>query len=289
MNKNTVTGETPKIDAHQHFWRLPRGDYGWLTPALKPIYRDFLPDDLAPLLKAAGIAKTILVQAAPTVAETLFMLEVAANTPFVAGVVGWMDFAAPDSDRVITQLAENPLLVGLRPMIHDIADPGWMLRAELAPAFAALQAHGLVFDALVRPEHLAPLLTLARRYPTLPIVIDHGAKPLISAGIMEPWRADMAALAARPNIACKLSGLVTEAGEDWSVERLRPYTLHLLTHFGPDRLVFGSDWPVCTLAATYAGWHDAAEVLTDHLDSAARAAIFGGNAARLYLATRGRA
>lgn len=277
-----------RIDAHQHFWRLDRGDYGWLTPDLAPIYRDFEPGDLAPELANAGIDRTILVQAAPTIAETRFMLEIAARTPFVAGVVGWVDFAAPDAAAVIADLAADPLLVGLRPMIHDIDDPEWMLLPALAPAFTALQEHGLVFDALVKPPHLAPLLTLAQRYPDLPIVIDHGAKPLISVGLLDPWRDGMAALAALPNVACKLSGLVTEAGPEWSVERLRPYTDHLIATFGPDRLIFGSDWPVCTLAVSYQAWVEVAEALTGKLTVSDGAAIFGGNAERIYLTKRGR-
>lgn len=282
-----------KIDAHQHFWRLSRGDYGWLTPELDPIYRDFMPDDLAPLLKAASIDRTILVQAAPTLAETDWLLDLAEKTPFVAGVVGWADFAAPDAAAAITALADNPLLVGLRPMIHDIADPDWMLGAALEPAFAALEAAGLVFDALVKPPHLSRLLMLADRHLDLSIVIDHGAKPSIAAGALDPWsgswRADMAALAARANITCKLSGLVTEAGGTWDIEKLRPYVAHLLAVFGPERLIFGSDWPVCTLAAEYTAWHDAARALTAHLPEVARDAIFGGNAARIYLSQRGRA
>lgn len=282
-----------KIDAHQHFWRPSRGDYGWLTQELGPIYRDFMPDDLAPLLKTAGIDKTILVQAAPTLAETDWLLDLAEKTPFVAGVVGWADFAAPDAAEMIMALAERPLLVGLRPMIHDIADPDWMLGAALEPAFAALKAAGLVFDALVKPPHLSRLLTLADRHPDLSIVIDHGAKPLIAAGALDPrlgsWRADMAALAARANITCKLSGLITEAGGAWDTGKLKPYVAHLLAVFGPERLIFGSDWPVCTLAAEYAAWHDAARALTSHLPAPAQAAIFGGNAARIYLSHRGRA
>ncbi|OYU47735.1 MAG: amidohydrolase [Rhizobiales bacterium PAR1] len=282
-----------KIDAHQHFWRPARGDYGWLTPELGPIYRDFLPAELAPMLNAAGIDRTILVQAAPTVMETDWLLDLAEKTPFVAGVVGWADFAAPDAATKIAAFGEHPLLVGLRPMIHDIADPDWMLGAALEPAFAALKAAGLVFDALVKPPHLSRLLTLADRHPDLAIVIDHGAKPPISAGTLDPWlnswRADMAALAARANITCKLSGLVTEAGNAWDIGKLKPYVAHLLTVFGPDRLIFGSDWPVCTLAASYAAWHDAARALTAHLSAPQQDAIFGGNATRIYLSQRGRA
>lgn len=277
-----------RIDAHQHVWRLARGDYGWLTPALAPLYRDFAPADLAPLLARHRIARTVLVQAAPTVAETRFLLEVAATTPFVAGVVGWADFAAADAPDVITALAADPLLVGLRPMVQDIADDDWLLRADLTPAFAALGAHGLVFDALVLPRHLSRLLVLLDRHPALPVVVDHGAKPFISDGRLDPWRADMAAVAARPNTVCKLSGLVTEAGAGWTAEALRPYVDHLLSTFGPQRLLWGSDWPVVNLAGGYDRWHAATEALLAGLGEADRAAILGGNAARIYLATRGR-
>lgn len=278
----------PRIDAHQHFWRISRGDYGWLTPALGSIYRDFSPEDLAPLLGGAGIDRTILVQAAPSVAETEFLLETANNTPFVAGVVGWVDFTAPSAYATINRLAANPLLVGLRPMIHDIADPDWMLRLELSAALQAMQSHGLVFDALVRPPHLSRLLALADRYPRLAIVIDHGAKPRIADGILDPWRADITALAARGNLHCKLSGLVTEAGSGWDAERLRPYSDHLIASFGPSRLMFGSDWPVCTLAASYPEWLATAEVLCGGLSPENRAAIFGGTAQRVYLSARGK-
>lgn len=277
-----------RIDAHQHVWRLARGDYGWLTPALAPLYRDFAPADLAPLLARHRIARTVLVQAAPTVAETRFLLEVAAATPFVAGVVGWADFAAADAPDVITALAADPLLVGLRPMVQDIADDDWLLRADLAPAFAALGAHGLVFDALVLPRHLSRLLVLLDRHPALPVVVDHGAKPFIRDGRLDPWRADMAAVAARPNTVCKLSGLVTEAGAGWTAETLRPYVDHLLSAFGPQRLLWGSDWPVVNLAGGYDRWSAATEALLAGLGETDRAAIRGGNAARIYLATRGR-
>jgi L-fuconolactonase len=277
-----------RIDAHQHVWTLARGDYGWLTPALGAIHRDFGPVDLQPLLDAADIDRTILVQAAPTLAETGFMLAIAAATPFVAGVVGWVDMESADAPATIARLAADPLLVGLRPMIHDIADPDWLLGAGLAPAIAALQRHGLVFDALVRPVHLSRLLVFADRHPGLSIVVDHGAKPDIAGRTLDPWRADMAALAARPNVACKLSGLVTEAGSDWTDDDLRPVVNHLIACFGANRLIFGSDWPVVTLAAPYQRWINTAEALTSHLSADERAAIFGDTAERIYLTTRGR-
>jgi len=271
-----------RIDAHQHFWSLARGDYGWLTPELKPIYRDFLPGDLEPLLEAAGIAGTVLVQAAPSLAETEFLLSIAGQHPFVRGVVGWVDFEGADAPRQIARLAHHPAFVGLRPMIQDIADPDWMLRDDLAPAFAAMQTHGLTFDALVLPKHLANLRRLLARHPGLRVVIDHGAKPQIRDGILAGWAEDMAALAEETNAFCKLSGLVTEAGEAWRTADLKPYADHLLKQFGPGRLIWGSDWPVCTLAASYARWLEATDTLFAGIPAADRDAILGGNAIRAY-------
>jgi L-fuconolactonase len=277
-----------RIDAHQHFWSLARGDYGWLTPALRPIYRDFGPADLAPLLAAHGIERTILVQAAPTEAETAYLLDIAARTPFVAGVVGWTDFDAPDAAESIATLATNPLLVGLRPMVQDIADDNWLARPALRPAFEAMTAHGLIFDALLKPRHIPAMLAVLERHPDLACVIDHGAKPDLVTGDLAAWRDGMSALAAYPRLTCKLSGLVTEAGPDWSPETLRPVVEHLLATFGPERLIFGSDWPVVTLRASYAQWFKTAEAFLTDLTEAQRAAVFGGNAEKLYLSQRGR-
>ena len=277
-----------RIDSHQHFWKLSRGDYGWLTPDKGPIYRDFGPADLAPIRARNAIDRTIIVQAAPTLAETLYMLEIAAADPSVAGVVGWADFEAGDAPARIATLARDPLLVGLRPMVHDIADDDWLLRADLAPALRAMASAGLVFDALVRPRHLSRLLAFADRYPELRIVIDHGAKPFIRERRLDPWRADIAALAARGNVTCKLSGLANEAGPDWIARDLAPYVEHLLAAFGPARLMWGSDWPVVDLAGGYDRWLAAAMELTAGLSEADRDAIFGGNAGRFYLSGRGR-
>ena len=277
-----------RIDAHQHFWSLARGDYGWLTPALGVIHRDFGPADLAPLLAAHRITSTILVQAAPTQAETTYLLDIAAKTPFVAGVVGWTDFDAPDVAERIATLAADRLLVGLRPMVQDIADDNWLMHPALAPAFEAMTAHGLVFDALLKPRHIPAMLTVLERHPDLACVIDHGAKPDLVSGDLAAWRDGMSALAAHPGLTCKLSGLVTEAGPDWTLERLRPVVEHLLASFGPERLIFGSDWPVVTLRTSYAQWFEAAETLLAGLTEAQRAAVFGGNAQKLYLSQRGR-
>ena len=271
-----------KIDAHQHFWKVDRGDYGWLTPDVGPIYRDFEPEDLAPILDAAGIDGTVLVQAAPTVDETVFMLSLADAHGFVKGVVGWVDFESADAPADIERLARHSALVGLRPMIQDIPDPDWMLRDDLAGAFETLNARDLVFDALVLPRHLKTLALLVERYDAMKVVIDHGAKPRIADGGFSGWAEDMARLAENPNVHCKLSGLVTEAGRDWSVEALRPYTDHLIGIFGPDRVVWGSDWPVCTLAASYEAWLEATARLIGALDAGERELILGGNARRLY-------
>lgn len=271
-----------RIDAHQHFWAVARGDYGWLTPDLDVIYRDFTPDDLAPMLKDAGIEGTVLVQAAPTVAETEYMLSLADETPFIKGVVGWVDFEAPDAATQIAALDAHPALVGLRPMIQDIADPQWMLGDALTPTFTLLAARGLTFDALTLPQHLGPLRKLLARHPDMTVVIDHGSKPLIRDALLEGWAEHMAALADETNAWCKLSGLVTEAASDWTVDDLRPYVDHLLNTFGPSRLIWGSDWPVCTLASSYERWLETTDHLLSQLSSSERDAVKGGNAARAY-------
>lgn len=271
-----------RVDAHQHFWLLSRGDYGWLTPDLGAIHRDFLPSDIEPLLARHGIASTVLVQAAPTEAETLYMLSLADRHPFVEGVVGWTDFAAKDAPAAIARLARHSKLKGLRPMIQDIADVDWMLEPALEPAFRALAAADLVFDALVLPRHLDNLFRLAQRHPDLRIVVDHCAKPAVSSGDFAGWAEGMARMAAETAAVCKLSGLVTEAGAEWSVERLRPYVDHVLSVFGPGRILWGSDWPVCTLAASYDDWVAATERLLESCSGDERGAILGGNAADIY-------
>lgn len=269
------------IDAHQHFWRLDRGDYGWLTPALQPIYRDYLPSALEPLLKRAGIRASILVQAAPTLAETRFLLELAHANDFIAGVVGWTDFESPDVAATIDTLAADPKLLGLRPMIQDIVDAEWMLGDALAPAYEAMIDNNLVFDALVLPRHLPFLRELLDRHPELRVVLDHGAKPPLLGGDLRAWKRDIATLARETGITCKLSGLVTEAGSaDPAV--LREAVDHLLAEFGPARLMWGSDWPVCELVCSYATWRATSENLLAQLDPQKRALIFSDTARKTY-------
>ena len=272
-----------RIDAHQHFWRIARGDYDWLSEKLFPsLYRDFLPEDLAPLLAEGEISRTILIQAAESVAETEFMLSLAATTPFVAGVVGWVDFASPAAPDEISRLAENRLLKGMRPMLQDLPDNDWILKPEVAPAVQALMAHGLRFDALIKPPQLPAIRRFLDRHPDLPVVIDHGAKPEIAAGRIEPWASHMRAIAQDSAAVCKLSGLASEAAPGWTVETIRPYVDVLLEAFGPARLMFASDWPVMTQNADYLGWLETVEVLTSGLSEADRERVFGGTAAAFY-------
>ncbi|NBB15446.1 amidohydrolase family protein [Caulobacter sp. SLTY] len=271
-----------RIDAHQHFWRLLRGDYGWLTESFGPIYRDFLPEDLRPLIAAEGISRTVLVQAAPSIAETDFLLDLAEREPLVAGVVGWTDLEAPGAADDIRRLAERPALLGLRPMIQDIPDDGWMLRPTLAPALRAMVDGGLAFDALVKPQHLANLRRFLASYPDLRVVVDHGGKPDIAGGGFPAWAEAMRTIAKESKAVCKLSGLVTEAAPGWTPEDLRPYVDVLLEAFGPARLMWGSDWPVLNLNGDYRGWLRTAEALLAGLSEAELELVFGGVAKTFY-------
>jgi|SRR5690348_13407428 L-fuconolactonase len=277
-----------RIDAHHHLWTLARSDYGWLTSDLAPIYRDFHLSDLAPLLASAGIDGTILVQAAPTEAETAFLLDIAEASETVCGVVGWADFDAGDAADRIEGLAGKKMLVGLRPMVQDIADDDWLLKPELLPLLTAMAGHGLVFDALVLPRHLPRLVQVVDRHPDLQFVLDHCAKPRLASRDIAEWKRHIAEIAKRPNTVCKFSGLATEAKADWQIADLRAAADHVRDCFGPQRLLWGSDWPVVNLAGGYQRWFAAAETLLDDLSSADKADVFGGNAGRIYLAKRGR-
>ena len=277
-----------RIDAHHHLWTLSRGDYGWLTPALQPIYRDFTLADLAPHLEAGGIGGTILVQAAPTEAETMFLLQTAASSETIRGVVGWIDFDAANAVARIEAMAAHKLLVGLRPMVQDIADDDWLRRPALDPLLTAMVRHKLVFDALVLPRHLPRLLQVVDRHADLAFVLDHFGKPRLATGEIDVWQRDIAALAERDNVVCKLSGLVTEARADWQIADLRKVVDHVVSGFGPRRMLWGSDWPVVDLAGGYAKWLAAAESLLADLSLGERASVFGETATRVYLSNRGR-
>lgn len=242
------------IDAHQHFWRIGKNDCTWPGADLKPIYRDYLPEDLKPALARCGIAGTVLVQSQPSLADTVWLLEVAEKTEFARAVVGWVDFPSPNAVADIQRIARHEKLRGLRPMLQHLDDDAWILQDANAPALDAMCQHGLNFDALIYPRHLPVIAELARRYPKLNIVIDHAAKPSIAAGDIEAWRTDIAAAARCENVYCKVSGLLTEAGSNWRREQLIPYVVDLHACFGAERLMWGSDWPVLNLATDYEQW-----------------------------------
>lgn len=276
-----------RIDAHQHFWNPARGDYGWMPPDNPTLSRVYGPDDLAPHLATHGVEATVLVQAAQNVHEAEYMLGIADASARVAGVVGWIDFENPSHKRHLERLAQHDKFLGVRPMIQDLPDDDWMLRADIQWAFEAICAHDLTFDCLGFPRHLANFHTILTRYPDMRAVIDHCMKPQIrdhadGAHVLSDWAAGMRRLAAETGAYCKLSGIVTEAAADWTVEDLRPYAEVVLDAFGPDRVMWGSDWPVCRLAGEYDDWMAAAESLTAHLSASERERIFGGTAVDFY-------
>ena len=273
------------IDAHFHSWQLSRDDYGWLTPEVGSIYRDVAVADWQKFAEPLGITGGILVQAAPTVAETRHLLALAEANPAVLGVVGWVDLTAADAVLQIEQLGKHSKLKGLRPMLHDLPDPAWILQPAVQPALAAMEKHHLVFDALIRPAHLPHILTTAQHYPKLSIVIDHCGKPEIALdmeSVWQPWADGMAALAEWPNVSCKLSGLLTEAGKSPHSSICKPWVDYVLKIFGTERILWGSDWPVLELASYYQSWYDMCQTITDSLSLKQKENIYGNNAVRIY-------
>jgi L-fuconolactonase len=274
------------IDAHFHIWQVSRGDYGWLTADLAPIYRDVSPSDWRAVSVPHGITGGVLVQAAPTQAETHFLLEQADAHPEVLGVVGWVDLLAADAPANITALAQHPKLKALRPMLQDIADPRWMLQDALTPSLMAMTELGLVLDLLVKPHHLPHVLSLAARHPRLSMVIDHAAKPNIAASQWEPWASLLTRIAQDTHAICKLSGLLTEAGPSPAAAVVLPWGAHVLNTFGAQRVMWGSDWPVLELAGHhidhYAGWFEACQQMASALSPSEQADLFGGTARRTY-------
>lgn len=269
------------IDAHQHFWQIGRNDCTWPTPELASIYRDCGPAELSTHLRAAGITATVLVQSQASDRDTDYLCDLALHTPWVAAVVGWADFESTAAPARIATLAGRPKVRGLRPMLQDLADDR-ILNPAMEPAIHSMLAHELCFDALLRPRHLPHLRTFAARHPDLRIVIDHAAKPCIALQELEPWRAHLRTLGQLPNVFCKLSGLVTEAGAGWQIADLVPYVSHVIECFGPRRVMWGSDWPVVELASEYSRWLQAAQALTSHLSPDDAAAMFRETAVRFY-------
>jgi L-fuconolactonase len=272
------------IDAHVHLWRLKRGDNLALTPDMAPIYRDREPDDLRPLLDAAGIDRIIVVQAAWTLAETLFTVGLTARHPWIAGIVGWIDPLSPSLTEEIAALAMTGRVKGFRPVSNDDnRSIGWMLDARFERCWAEMRDAGLVLEFLVQNPDEVPLVThFARRHPDMALVLDHCAKPDIAGGRFEPWAGDMSELAKLPNVACKFSGLLNCAPPGAGAAELKPYADHVLSAFGPERLIWASDWPPLDLAADYATWRRVSLELLSGLGEDERAAVLGGNAERIY-------
>jgi L-fuconolactonase len=271
------------IDSHHHFWRVERGDYHWM-PYGGVLRRDYLPEDLRPLLRRAGVDRTVLVQAAQTEAETHFLLDLAAETDFVAGVVGWLDFEDERFGDKLEQLRDHPKFVGLRPMLQDVADDEYILRPRVMDNLRRVEALDLPFDILTYPRHLPHVLAALDQLPRLRAVVDHISKPPIAAGRLAGWADDMAAVAAHRNVSCKLSGIVTEADQaNWKPSDLAPFVRHVFAAFGEDRVMFGSDWPVCLLAASYAEALNALRTILDpDLSADGMNKLFGHNAAAFY-------
>ena len=273
-----------RIDAHQHYWKIERGDYTWMSaPAVASIRRDFLPCDLAPALEKHRMDRTIVVQAAATVAETDFLLDLAAEHPSIAGVVGWLDVEAPDFESALARYERLSSFLGVRPMLQDIPDDRFLVRPRVLENLRLLARSGRRLDLLVLPRHLPVVIEALEALPGIHAVVDHCAKPNLRTGALDDWRSGIARVAEHPNVACKLSGLVTEAPPGAGAAHIAPAVEHVLASFGPNRLMFGSDWPVCTLAASYDRVVEVlCEILGARLDPDFEQKLYGENAARFY-------
>ncbi|QNE73582.1 amidohydrolase family protein [Streptomyces finlayi] len=278
---------TGVVDAHHHVWDLSVRDQDWITgEELAPLRRTFTLADLEPEARAAGVTATVLVQTVTVAEETPEFLALARDSGLVAGVVGWTDLTAPgitDTLAALRALPGGDRLVGIRHQVQGEPDPRWLLRPDVQRGLSAVADAGLVYDLIVRPHQLPAAAQAAALLPGLTFVLDHAGKPPVAERRTQPWADGLRALAARPNTVCKLSGLVTEADpHHWTVEDLRPYAETVIDAFGPGRLMFGSDWPVCRLAASYAEVADAARTLTTALSGPERRAVFAGTATRVY-------
>jgi L-fuconolactonase len=269
------------VDSHQHFWQWSKGWFSRLEPVLS---RDYLPSDFAPVLKAHGIDKTVVVQTSPEVAETDFLLELAEISGFIGGVVGWLDLESPDFSGALERYRQNRYFVAVRPMLQCLPDDAWILRPRVMESLAVIARTGVAFDFLTLTRHLPSVLKVLERIPNLRAVIDHLSKPEIKEGRLQPWKDLMREVAQHSNVYCKLSGMVTEADcQNWKLEQLRPYADVVFEQFGEGRVMFGSDWPVCLLAASYDQVLSVSRTLvSSRLGKAAEAAVFGDNAARFY-------
>jgi len=276
-----------RVDAHHHLWDLAVRDQPW-TRDLPVLRRSFGLDDLRPALRRHGVDGTVLVQTITVPEETPEFLETARTAPEVLGVVGWVDLTGPDVAGELRRLRGLPggdRLVGIRHQVQEEPDPRWLVRDDVVAGLRAVEHAGLVYDLLVRTHQLAAAVEVTGTLPGLRFVLDHAGKPDVANARLDPWRDAISRLAGRPNVACKLSGLVTEAAPGWTVDDLRPFAEHVLGAFGPDRVMAGSDWPVCLLAGSYDDVVATTEELLAGLDDAGRAAVLGGTAAHWYRLT----
>jgi L-fuconolactonase len=271
------------IDSHQHFWQVGRFDYPWMSPDVEVLYQDYLPSQLEPILNKNGIAQSVLVQASNTLEETYWLLSLAELHPFISGVVGWVDLEDPELEQELEKLTANPKFRGVRHLVESEPVDDWLVQTSVLNGLRVLEKHGVSYDLLVHTRHLKHVKTVAEACPNLNLVIDHVAKPPVASAELTPWADPLKEVAAYPNVSCKLSGLVTEANwTSWTTEDLRPYVERALEFFGPKRMMFGSDWPVCLLASSYERVLESFQLLLADFTDEELNRIFGGNAISFY-------
>ncbi|HYM74753.1 MAG TPA: amidohydrolase family protein [Candidatus Dormibacteraeota bacterium] len=272
-----------RIDAHQHFWIYSSAEYGWIDNSMSAIRRDFLPADLHPELERNDVQGSVLVQTRQTLEETRWLLELADQSPKILGVVGWVDLSSPDARSQLSAFTKYPKLVGIRHIVQSEPDDRFLLRPDFLRGISLLQEFDLAYDILIYPRHLAVATEFVERFPGLRFVLDHLAKPPIKTGEIEPWASGIRRLAGFPNVFCKLSGLVTEADwHHWTPEHIVPYMDVAFDAFGPSRLMIGSDWPVCLVAASYSRVLDVVRNYLEQHTAETREAVLGGNAQRFW-------
>ena len=271
------------VDSHQHFWQVGRFDYPWMSREIEVLYRDYLPATIEPILKRSGVEKTIVVQASNSLEETRWLLSLADQYPFIAGVVGWVDLSVREVGHELNEFIAHPKFKGVRHLVESEPADDWLIQPGVLEGFRTLASAGVSYDLLVHTRHLKHVRTVAETCPELNLVVDHMAKPPIASGEIGEWARAIKEVAALPNVWCKLSGLVTEASwSDWRIEDLKRFVDAALEYFGPQRLMFGSDWPVCLLAASYDRVLEAFQLLLADLTDEERSCIFSKNATEFY-------
>ena len=271
------------IDSHQHFWQVGRFDYPWMTNDVEVLYRDYLPPTLEPILERNGVAKTVLVQASDSMAESRWLLSLADAYPFIAGVVGWVDLEGPEVQQQLDELTTHQKFKGVRHLVESESADNWLAQPAVLRGLQQLASSGTSYDLLVHTRHLKHVRTVAETCPNLSLVIDHAAKPPIALGEIKEWAQELRPVAVYKNIHCKLSGLVTEANYNgWQVDDLRPFVECVLDLFGAERLMFGSDYPVCLVAASYDRVLESLQEILKDLNAEEQKQIFAGNASKFY-------